>query len=320
VTRAIDRVATSPSQVAEAGRGLARLGAAGVDDYLALMKPRVTSLVAFTALVGLLIAPGHLHPVFGFAVLSCIAAGAGAAGALNMWFDADIDAVMRRTASRPIPAGRVRPIEALAFGLALAIGSVVALGVLANLAAAALLAFTIFFYVVIYTMWLKRASPYNIVIGGAAGAFPPVIAWVAATGSLSVEPLLLFLTVFLWTPPHFWALSLYRADDYARAGVPMLPVVAGKAKTRDQILGYTLLLVPVSLLPWVLGLAGPVYGAVAAAAGANMTLLAWRLRSGSKAEERAARRLFAFSILYLFLLFAAYLADKELTISFTLIR
>src|SRR5262245_15379005 len=294
----------------------ARVSMAGVEDYLALMKPRVMSLVVFTALVGLMIAPGDLHPVIGFAALLCIAVGAGAAGALNMWYDADIDAVMRRTASRPIPAGRVGSIEALAFGLVLAACSVLALALLANLAAAASLAFTIFFYVVIYTMWLKRASPYNIVVGGAAGAFPPVIGWVAATGSLSVEPLLLFLIIFFWTPPHFWALSLYRTDDYARARVPMLPVVAGKAKTRQQILIYTLLLMLVSVLPWAFGFVGVIYGTIAILAGAKMILLAWRLQAGGKNGERAARRLFAFSIVYLFSLFAAFLADKQVVAHF----
>src|SRR5246127_4489593 len=201
--------------------------AAEVADFVALMKPRVMSLVVFTALVGLLLAPGHLHPVLSFAALLCIAIGAGAAGALNMWYDADIDAVMTRTARRPIPAGRVLPGEALGFGASLAVGAVVMLGLTANWFAAFLLAFTIFFYVAIYTVWLKRATPQNIVIGGAAGAFPPMIGWAAVTGSLSFEPILLFLIIFFWTPPHFWALALYRADDYARAGIPMLPVVSG---------------------------------------------------------------------------------------------
>src|SRR5262245_49607183 len=200
---------------------------AGVGDYIELMKPRVMSLVVFTAFVGLLIAPGHVHPMVGFTALLCIAVGAGAAGALNMWYDADIDARMTRTAARPIPAGRVAPGEALAFGVTLAVGAVVVLGLLVNVIAAALLAVTIAFYVGVYTMWLKRWTPQNIVIGGAAGALPPVIGWVAATGSLALEPILLFAIIFFWTPPHFWALSLYRTEDYARAGIPMLPVVAG---------------------------------------------------------------------------------------------
>ena len=290
---------------------------ASVGDYFALMKPRVMSLVVFTALVGLSVAPGHVHPVIAFTALLCIAVGAGAAGALNMWYDADIDAVMTRTAGRPIPRGRVRPGEALAFGLTLSAGSIVVLGLLVNMAAAALLAFTIFFYVVIYTMWLKRSTPQNIVIGGAAGAFPPVIGWVAATGHAGIEPILLFLIVFFWTPPHFWALSLSRAGDYARAGIPMLPVVAGKGETRRQILIYTLLLVPIAVAPWLLGFAGPAYGAVAIATGAIMILLATRvLATPDEAGEQPARRLFAFSILYLFLLFAVLLVEDGLAMPF----
>jgi len=207
---------------------------ASVGDYLALLKPRVMSLVVFTALVGLVLAPGHVHPVIGFTALLCIAIGAGAAGALNMWYDSDIDAVMSRTAQRPIPMGRIAPGEALGFGMTLAVGSIATLGLLVNWFAAGLLAFTIAFYVVVYTMWLKRSTPQNIVIGGAAGAFPPMIGWAAATGGIGLESILLFLIIFFWTPPHFWALSLYRADDYKRAGVPMLPVVAGFAETRRQ--------------------------------------------------------------------------------------
>src|SRR5262245_6726867 len=289
-----------------------------VSDYLTLMKPRVMSLVLFTALVGLLSAPAAVHPADGLIAIICIAAGAGAAAILNMWYDADIDAIMPRTAGRPIPQGRVRPVEALVFGLTLATGSVVLLGLLINIAAAALLAVTIAFYVLVYTAWLKRSSVHNIVIGGAAGAFPPVIGWAAATGGLSAEPLLLFLIIFLWTPPHFWALSLYRTDDYARAGVPMLPVVAGSEKTRQQILIYTLLLIPVSILPWAFGFVGGIYGAFAILAGAKMILLAWQLQAGGKNAERAARRLFAFSIVYLFSLFAAFLADKQVVAHFAL--
>src|SRR6516162_583262 len=220
---------------------------AGVGDYIELMKPRVMSLVVFTALVGLVVAPVPMHPVLAFTALLCIAIGAGAAGALNMWYDADIDARMARTAARPIPAGRLARGEALAFGLTLAGFSVVVLGLLVNVFAALLLAATIGFYVGVYTIWLKRWTPQNIVIGGAAGALPPVIGWAAATGSVAIEPLLLFLIVFLWTPPHFWALSLYRAEDYARAGVPMLPVVAGAVETRRQIFRYTLMLTPVGV-------------------------------------------------------------------------
>ena len=293
---------------------LAEPSLAGVEDYLALLKPRVMSLVVFTALVGLLVAPGHLHPVIGFTALLCIAIGAGASGALNMWYDADIDAIMTRTLRRPIPAGRVQPGEALAFGATLAAGSVLALGVLVNWFAAALLAFTIAFYVFVYTMWLKRSTPQNIVIGGAAGAFPPMIGWAAVTGDVTLAPVLMFLIIFLWTPPHFWALSLLRCDDYARAGVPMLPVVSGLDATRKQILIYTLILAPVGLTPSLFGFAGLVYGAVAALCGAVMLHLAWRVyrdRAGDAAAS-AARKLFAFSLLYVFVLFAALLADHEL--------
>jgi protoheme IX farnesyltransferase len=284
---------------------------ASVGDFFALMKPRVMSLVVFTALVGLVVAPGHLHPVIGFAALLCIAVGAGAAGALNMWYDAEIDALMTRTARRPIPRGRIEPGEALAFGLTLSIGAVAVLGILVNWLAAALLAFTIFFYVVVYTMWLKRATPQNIVIGGASGAFPPMIGWASATGGLSLEPVLLFLIIFFWTPPHFWALSLYRAGDYERAGVPMLPVVAGDRETRRQILLYTVILAPLGVSPWVLGYTSAAYGAVAVIGGAVMLGLAlWVEREAPDAGKRARRKLFAFSILYLFLLFAALLVDR----------
>ena len=282
---------------------------AGVGDYIALMKPRVMSLVVFTALVGLLIARGHLHPVIALTALICIAVGAGAAGALNMWYDADIDARMARTADRPIPAGRLQPGEALAFGVTLAGFSVVVLGLLVNVAAAALLALTIAFYVVIYTVWLKRTTPQNIVIGGAAGALPPMIGWAAATGGVAIEPALLFLIIFFWTPPHFWALSLYRAEDYARAGIPMLPVVAGVAETRRQILLYTLLLAPLGAAPWFLGYSGALYGIVALAAGVGMIVLALRVRAERRGHA-AAKQMFAFSILYLFLLFAMLLADR----------
>ena len=228
-------------------------------DFLALMKPRVMSLAVFTALVGLIIAPGDLDPLLGSIAVLAIAAGAGAAGVLNMWYDADIDAVMARTAMRPIPRGTVSRLEALAFGLVLAGSAVAVLGIAGNFKAAGLLAFTIFFYLFVYTVWLKRRTPQNIVIGGAAGALPPVIGWVAATGDIGLEPLILFLIIFSWTPPHFWALSLNRTDEYARAGVPMLPVVAGRAATTRQILIYSVLLIPISMLPWVLGFAGTMY-------------------------------------------------------------
>ena len=287
---------------------------ASVSDYLALMKPRVMSLVVFTAWVGLAVAPAHVHPVIAFTALLCIAVGAGAAGALNMWVDADIDAVMTRTARRPIPRGRVTPGEALAFGTTLATGSVAVLGLLVSWLAAAMLAFTIFFYIVVYSMWLKRRTPQNIVIGGAAGAFPPVIGWMAATGGIGIEPLLMFLIVFFWTPPHFWALSLLRAEDYARARVPMLPVVAGAAETRRQILLYSILLLPIGAAPWLAGYADALYGAVALLAGGVMTALAWRLKVAADGERgaRLARRLFAFSILYLFVLFAVLLIEGGL--------
>jgi heme o synthase len=287
---------------------------AGVGDYLALMKPRVMSLVVFTAFVGLMVAPGHIHPVIGFTALLCIAIGAGAAGALNMWYDADIDAVMTRTASRPIPSRRVTPGEAAGFGVTLGGFSVAVLALLVSWTAAALLAFTIFFYVVIYTVWLKRRTPQNIVIGGAAGALPPMIGWAAVTGSVSLESFLLFLIIFLWTPPHFWALSLLRADDYARARVPMLPVVAGPDETRRQIMLYTLVLAPVGLTPWLFGHAGLVYGVTAIIAGTVMIAFAWRVHGVREGEgaARAARGLFSYSILYLFTLFAVLLIERGL--------
>jgi protoheme IX farnesyltransferase len=294
-----------------AGAAHAEPSMAGVGDYLALLKPRVMSLVIFTALVGMVIAPGHVHPVIGFTALLCIAVGAGASGALNMWYDADIDALMKRTADRPVPAGRVTPGEALGFGMTLAVGSVVMLGLMVNLLSAALLAFTIFFYAVIYTMWLKRSTPQNIVIGGAAGAFPPMIGWAAATGAVGIESCLLFLIIFFWTPPHFWALSLYKSEEYARAGIPMLPVVAGAAETRRQILIYSVVLAPIGASPWLLGYAGPVYGAVAVLTGALMIALAWQLFRTP--TEKTAKKLFAFSILYLFLLFAVLLVEQGLS-------
>ena len=283
---------------------------AGAGDYLSLMKPRVMSLVVFTALTGLAVAPAHIHPVIGFTALLCIAVGAGAAGALNMWYDADIDARMTRTARRAVPTGRIKPGEALGFGLVLAAFAVMTLGLLVNALSAALLAFTIFFYAVVYTMWLKRLTPQNIVIGGAAGALPPMIGWAAVTGSLSFEPVLLFLIIFFWTPPHFWALSLYRADDYARAGVPMVPVVAGELPARRQILLYTLILAPLGLAPWALGYAGVLYGIAAAVAGAVMLALAWQVYRERNPDDRASKHLFAFSILYLFLLYAVLLIER----------
>ena len=288
-----------------------RISEAEVGDYVALLKPRVMSLVVFTALVGLVIAPGHVHPVLAITSLLCIAVGAGASGALNMALEGDLDARMTRTANRPIPRGRITPSEAMAFGVILAFFSVLTLGILVNWYAGGLLAFTIFFYVVVYTMWLKRWTAQNIVIGGAAGSLPPVVAWVAATGSLSVEPLLLFLIIFFWTPPHFWALALFRSDDYARAGVPMLPVVAGPDATRLQVLLYTLVLVAVAVSPWPLGYFDAIYGVTSLVLGGGMLALAIQLYcSRARAVSlRAARKLFAFSILYLFALFASLLVE-----------
>jgi protoheme IX farnesyltransferase len=290
-------------------RSILRGSYASIGDYVALTKPRVMSLVVFTALVGIMVAPGSIDPFTAVVALICIAAGAGAAAALNMWYDADIDAMMARTAMRPIPSGRVSGSEALVFGLMLGICAILTLGALLNIAAAALLAFTIFFYVAVYTMWLKRRTPQNIVIGGAAGALPPVIGWVAATGNLGLEPLILFLIIFLWTPPHFWALSLNLTGEYARAGVPMLPVVAGRTETTRQILLYSLLLVPISLIPYGLGFAGAIYGAAAALLGTAMIFLAWQVRRSDDKERRPARRLFVFSMLYLVLLFGALLMN-----------
>jgi protoheme IX farnesyltransferase len=284
-------------------------GHRSVSDLVALTKPRVMMLAVFTALVGMSIAPARLDPLTTLAAVLAIAAGAGAAGALNMWYDADIDAVMSRTAMRPIPRGKIFPFEALVFGLVLSGFAVTVLALTTNLTAAALLACTILFYVVVYTAWLKRVTRQNIVIGGAAGALPPVIGWAAATGSVGLEPLTLFLMIFLWTPPHFWALALNRTDDYVRAGVPMLPVVAGRAATTRQILIYSALLVPASELPWVLGFAGTAYGAIAALCGAVFLLLAGQLNRTAEADRRTAHRLFVFSIAYLFVLFAALLVN-----------
>ncbi len=283
-----------------------------VGDYIALLKPRVMSLVIFTAFVGLVIAPVDIHPVIALTALLCISVGAGAAGALNMWYDADIDRIMQRTRSRPIPAGRIPAGEALTFGMTLSVGSVAVLGLLVNWIAAGLLAFTIFFYVVVYTMWLKRLTPQNIVIGGAAGALPPVIGWASATGSVSLESLVLFLIIFLWTPPHFWALSLYKADDYAKAGVPMLPVVAGHQATRRQIVIYSVILALSGLLPTVVGMASIAYGVVAAALGAIFVALAVRVYRMDHRDMfmRPARQLFAYSLLYLLLLFLLLLAER----------
>ena len=279
-----------------------------VRDYLALLKPRVMSLVVFTGFAGMVVAPGEMHPLRAIAALLCIAVGAGAAAAINMWYDRDIDALMQRTCRRPIPAGRIAPRNALAFGIALSLSSIIAMGAVANLAAAALLALAIGVYVFVYTVWLKRRTPQNIVIGGAAGAFPPAIGWVVATGQLGPTSIALFLIIFFWTPPHFWALALCRSGDYAAAGVPMLPVIAGENETRRQILYYTLLLIPLSLTPVVLGAAGIAYGVAAAALGAWFLLLAFRI--WLEKTDRAARNLFRYSILYLFVLFLVLVVEK----------
>ena len=288
----------------------------GVDaefsDYFALLKPRVMALVVFTAFVGMAMTPSSIHPVLAVASLLMIAIGAGASGCLNMVWDADIDARMRRTANRPIPAGRIAPQQALAFGMTLSVGSVLCLGLIANWLAASLLAFTIFFYAVIYTIVLKRRTPQNIVIGGAAGALPPVVGAAAVSGSIPWVSLALFLIIFVWTPPHFWALALLKADDYARAGVPMMPNVAGPESTRRQILAYTLILIPISFLPAVLGAAHWLYIATAAGGGLGMLLLSLRVlqQDGGTNRSKAPGQLFGFSILYLFSLFAALLAER----------
>ena len=288
-----------------------RLSEATAADYVALLKPRVMSLVVFTAFVGLAVAPAGMNPFLALVSIVAIAVGAGASGALNMWYDADIDAVMTRTASRPVPAGRVTPREALAFGLVLSGLSVMTLGLVANWLAAAMLAFTIFFYAVVYTMWLKRSTPQNIVIGGAAGAFPPMIGWTAVTGAIGLESVVLFLVIFLWTPPHFWALALFKSDDYARAGIPMMPNVAGDASTRRQIFVYSLLLAVAGVLPFALGHASAVYGAGAALLGAGFVYYAWRVLAADPADAgmKPAKALFGYSLLYLFAIFTFVLVD-----------
>jgi protoheme IX farnesyltransferase len=288
----------------------ARVGApeADVSDFIALLKPRVMSLVVFTGFAGLYLAPGHIHPLLAAVAVLCIAVGAGASGAINMWYDRDIDAVMRRTQNRPLPAGRMAPGEALGFGCVLAVASVMVMGLALNWVAASLLAGTIAFYVFVYTMWLKRRTPQNIVIGGAAGAFPPMVGWAAVTGDIGAASLILFALIFFWTPPHFWALSLYRAGDYAKAGVPMMPVVAGARETKKQMLLYTLVLWPIALAPVFLGLTGVVYGVLALVFSVLFTLAAVRVWYDS--GDASAKRMFGFSILYLFLLFAVMILDR----------
>jgi protoheme IX farnesyltransferase len=285
-------------------------GGASVGDYVQILKPRVMSLVVFTGAVGLVLAPGHLHPFLAAVAILCIAIGAGASGAINMWYDRDIDRVMRRTAARPLPAGRMLPGEALGFGCVLAVGSVAVMGVAVNWTAAALLALTIGFYVFVYTMWLKRRTPQNIVIGGAAGALPPMIGWAAVTGDVGWGAIALFAIIFFWTPPHFWALSLYKADEYAAAGVPMLPVVAGARETKRQMLLYTLVLWPVAAAPWLLGVSGLLYAAGAGAL--SLLFTASAVRVWRDEGERSARQMFAFSLAYLSLIFVLLLADHAI--------
>jgi protoheme IX farnesyltransferase len=295
----------------------AGLPISSVSDWIALLKPRVVMLVVFTGWIGMLVAPGSLHPVLAATAILCITVAAGAAGAINMWYDRDIDLVMRRTRNRPIPAGRIEPGEALTFGIVLAVASVLVMALATNLVAAGVLAGSIGFYVFIYTMWLKRRTAQNIVIGGAAGAFPPVIGWAAVTGGVEALPLLMFAIVFFWTPPHFWSLALWAHADYARAGVPMLPVVAGARRTRREIFAYTIVLVGVSLAPWGLGLVGPVYGATVLALGVGFLACSWRVLRDrqdaagvSQTNDLPARNAFRFSIAYLFLLFAALAVDR----------
>lgn len=283
-----------------------------MEDYLALLKPRVMSLVVFVALVGMLVAPGGINPIIGLIAIICIAIGAGASGALNMWYDADIDAVMSRTQNRPIPAGRATRGEALAFGIILSVFSVTLLGLATNWVAGAFLAFTIFFYAVVYTIWLKRSTPQNIVIGGAAGAFPPMVGWAAVTGTLSWESFALFLIIFLWTPPHFWALALYKQGDYGAAGIPMMPNVAGEASTKIQIFVYSLILGAAGMLPIALGFSGWIYGVVAVVTGLGFIWLAYCLLRAADGTpmRKAARSLFTYSLSYLFVLFLALLIDN----------
>ena len=286
------------------------IGMAAPGDYFELLKPRVMSLVVFTGLVGLVVAPGTINLVLGLVALLCVAIGAGASGALNMWYDADIDARMKRTANRPVPAGRVTPREAFGFGITLSVGSVLTMGLAINWVAAGILAFTIFFYAVIYTMWLKRSTPQNIVIGGAAGAFPPMFGWAAVTGTISPESIALFLIIFMWTPPHFWALALFSSNDYEAAGVPMLPVVAGDRATRNQIMLYSILLMPITALPALLGFAGLIYAGVASVLGLAFLGFAFRVWRDKTGEYKTARQLFAYSILYLFLIFSTLLVEQ----------
>jgi heme o synthase len=281
---------------------------ARVADYVALLKPRVMSLVVFSGFAGLILAPGHIHPILGAVAVLCIAVAAGAAGAINMWYERDIDAVMRRTCARPIVTGKIKPEEALAFGIVLSVCSVMLMGLALNWMAAGLLATANLFYVFVYTIWLKRRTPQNIVIGGAAGAFPPMIGWAAVTGDISIASAALFALIFMWTPPHFWALALFRRGDYEKAGIPMLPVVAGPRATKLQMLLYTVALLPLGLAPYWLGISGVLYAVAALALG--LTFLGFAIWVWFDQTDRAAKRMFGYSILYLFLMFAAMMVDR----------
>jgi len=314
LTTAEDRQAPRSATLTQAGELCFE---ADYRDWIALLKPRVLSLVVFSGAIGLLVAPGHLHPVLAFTAILCITVAAGACGAINMWYDRDIDAIMRRTRNRPIPAGRIQPGPALGFGITLAVGSVLVMGLAVNIPAALILALSICFYVFVYTIWLKRRTPQNIVIGGAAGAFPPVIGWAAVTGSVDLLPLVLFGMVFIWTPPHFWSLALWANDDYRRAGVPMLPVVAGAKETRRQIMLYTTVLVPLTLVPCLMGFSGLPYGLTAGLLGLVFLQRVWRVitdrqdgQGNSLTRDAPAKAAFKYSVLYLFALFAALAIDR----------
>ena len=312
-TNDVVRGQTSPA-IGQAADGLPE---ADFRDWLALLKPRVLTLVVFSGLVGLIVAPGHLNPVLSFTAILCITVAAGACGAINMWYDRDIDAIMRRTRNRPIPAGRIQPNAALGFGVTLGTGSVLLMGLVINIPAALLLALSICFYVFVYTAWLKRRTPQNIVIGGAAGAFPPIIGWAAVTGSVDLIPLVLFGIIFIWTPPHFWSLALWANDDYRRAGVPMLPVVAGARETRRQILLYTIILFPLTLVPYLMGFSGLTYGITAIILGLVFLQRVWRVvtdkqdaAGNSLTNDVPAKAAFKYSVVYLFALFGALAVDR----------
>jgi protoheme IX farnesyltransferase len=307
----------APSVTATTGQAGDTSFEADYRDWITLLKPRVLTLVVFSGATGLLVAPGHLHPVLAFTAILCITIAAGACGAINMWYDRDIDAIMRRTRNRPIPAGRIQPGPALGFGITLAVGSVLLMGLALNIPAAFILALSICFYVFVYTVWLKRRTPQNIVIGGAAGAFPPVIGWAAVTGSVDIIPLVLFAIIFIWTPPHFWSLALWANDDYRRAGVPMLPVVAGAKETRWQILLYTIILVPLTVVPFLIGFSGLPYGITAGVLGMIFLQRVYRVvtdrqdaEGNSLTRDGPAKAAFKYSVVYLFALFGALAVDR----------